>query len=227
MTDSDNPFFQDSALPLLYPAFDEVTERHFEPAFEAGMAEHAEEVERIASHPAPATFTNTIEALERSGQVLSRVSAVFFNLVASNATAPLQKLHEQVAPQLSTHHDAIYLNAALFARIDQLHRDRNDLGLTGEQLRLLEKVHTAFVRAGAGLSEQDARELRAINEELSTLAAQFSAKLLADTSARAVHITNVEELEGLSADRLDATAQAAEARTDGPSSPAGVADGPA
>lgn len=212
MTDGDNPFSRDSPLPLRYPAFDAIHERHFEPAFVAGMAEHTQEIEHIAGNPEPATFANTVEALERSGQMLSRVSQVFFNLVGSDGTPQLRELHERLAPQLSTHQDAICLNAELFARIDQLHRDRADRELTAEQIRLLEKVHSDFVRAGAGLGDHDARELRALNEELSTLAAQFSSKLLADTAARAVHITDVEELAGLSADRIAVAAQAARTR---------------
>lgn len=210
--DRSNPFAAPSSLPLKAPAFDKITNAHFLPAFEAGMAQQLAEVELIADSADPATFENTLTALELSGQLLGRVSAVFFNLTIANTDPELQKIQSTVAPQLANHSDNIRLNAKLFARIDQLYQQRDQLGLSGEQLRLLEKQHEQFVRAGARLDADQQVRIRQINERLSTLQTEFQNNLLGITKEIAVVVDSEEQLDGLTAGEIAAAKAAAEAR---------------
>ena len=212
MLPTDNPFAAPSELPLQFPPFDRIREEHYRPAIEQGMAEHLAEIEAIGADPAPPSFANTLEALERSGRLLDRVLSVFYNLVSSDSTDSLLAIEGQVSPRLAAHEDAIHLHAALFARIDELHRRRAGLGLEPEQLRLLERRHTDFVRAGAGLAEPDQQRLRSLNERLSTLTSTFSTRLLAETRDLAVHVEDRAELDGLAEDAVAAAAQAARTR---------------
>jgi len=212
MLPTDNPFAAPSELPLQFPPFDRIREEHFRPAIEQGMAEHLAEIEAIGADPEPPSFANTLEALERSGRLLDRVLSVFYNLVSSDSTDSLLAIEGQVSPMLAAHEDAIHLDAALFARIDELHRRRATLGLEPEQLRLLERRHTDFVRAGAGLAEPEQLRLRSLNERLSTLTSTFSTRLLAETRDLAVHVQDRAELDGLAEDAVAAAAQAARTR---------------
>ncbi|WP_158891787.1 M3 family metallopeptidase [Amycolatopsis anabasis] len=209
---ADNPFAVPSALPYGLPPFDRITDEHYLPAFEAGLAEQSREVEAIASDPEPPTFENTIVALERSGRLLTRVAAVFFNLTSSDTNATRQRIQATVAPRLAAHHDAVYLNAGLFARVRELFDRRESLGLDAESAWLLERTHTDFQRAGAGLGEADQRRLRELNEELSTLSTRFQENLLSDTNELAIVVDDVAELAGLSADAIAAAGEAANAR---------------
>lgn len=209
MLPQDNPFARPSELPYAMPPFDLIGEEHYLPSFEAGMAEQRAEVEVIAGSPDQATFDNTVVALERSGRVLERVKAVFWNLVLSDSTEGLRAIEATVAPQLAAHSDAIHLNAGLFGRIEDLHTRRQELGLTPEQLRLLERYRSDFVRAGASLPAADQDRLRRLNEELSSLATEFSARLLAETNSLAVHVEDPAQLSGLSEDAVGAAREAA------------------
>ena len=137
MISPDNPFAAPSELPYALPPFDRISDEHYRPAFEAGLAEHAAEIEQIAAQDAEPTFENTIVALERAGELLGRVASVFYNLSGSNSTDEIQAIQAEFAPKLAAHHDAIHLNPQLFARIDALHRRRGELGLDEESLRLL------------------------------------------------------------------------------------------
>ncbi|MBW0119067.1 M3 family metallopeptidase [Pseudonocardia abyssalis] len=199
---SADPFLAPSPLPLGYPDLDAVREEHFGPGFAAGMAEHRAEVDAITANPEPATFANTIEALERAGATLRRVSAVFFTLVSSNSTPGIRAIEAEVAPQLAAHADAITLDPALFARIEAISPD----GLDGESLRLLERRHRDAVRAGARLGPDEQRRLRELNAELSALSTEFGARLLAGANAAAVAIDDPARLDGLSADTVAAVA---------------------
>ena len=205
----DNPFAAPSALPYQLPPFGQIRDEHYRPAFDAGMREQLAEVEVIATDPEPATFANTIEALERSGALLTRTVQVFFNLTSSNVTDSLSAIEAEVAPLLSAHEDTIRLDQRLFARVADLHARRNELGLDGEQLRLLERYHLDLVRAGAGLDEASREALRTVNSELSSLATTFKNHLLADTNDLAVHVIDVAELEGMSSGAVAAARQAA------------------
>jgi peptidyl-dipeptidase Dcp len=204
-----NPFAAASRLPFALPPFGEIRDEHYRPAFDTGMAEQLAEVEVIATDSEPPTFTNTIVALERSGALLTRVAQVFFNLTSSTVTDSLSAIEAEVAPLLSAHEDTIRLDQRLFTRVADLHDRRSELGLDGEQLRLLERYHLDLVRAGAGLDEASREALRAVNSELSSLATTFKNHLLADTNDLAVHVSDVAELDGMSSGAVAAARQAA------------------
>ena len=206
---ADNPFAAPSTLPFELPPFDRIHDADYTPALEAGMREELREVESIAHNPHPPTFRNTIVALERSGQLLERVTTTFFNLNACNTDDQMQKIETEMAPKLTAHQDEIHLNPALFARIDALYRKRATLKLDAESLQLLSRYHTRFVRAGARLAPQDQARLRAINEQLSTLTTRFRQNVLKATADGAVVVDNVAELEGLTPVQVGAAAQAA------------------
>ena len=212
MQPADNPFFAPSDLPYALPPFDQIGVEHYLPAFQRGMADQRAEVAAIAADPEPPSFENTLVALERSGRLLERVSAVFFNQASSDTNPEVERVQEEVAPKLAAHSDVIHLDPALFARIDELHRNRDGLGLDAESLWLLERYHTDFVRAGARLAPADQDRLRALNEELSALSTTFQQHLLADTNAAAVVVDDVRELDGLSEDAVAAAAQAGGSR---------------
>ena len=210
---AENPFSHPSTLPYRLPPFDRVQNADYRPAFEQGMREQRTEVQQIASDPAEADFQNTLVALERSGQMLSRVSAVFFNLNASNTDPQMQEIDSEIAPKLQAHEDAIFLDPALFARVDAVYRRRASLQLDSESLQLLERYHIEFVRAGARLSDTDKARLRDINGQLSSLTTQFKQNVLKATKSGAVIVDSVDELDGLSQEQIGAAASAAEARS--------------
>jgi peptidyl-dipeptidase Dcp len=207
--DAGNPFFSESPLPLHYPQFDKIKDSDFAPAFDRGMAEHLEEVQAIAGNAEAPTFDNTIIALEKSGQILSRTSTVFFSLVGVDTNDARKALQAEYAPKLAAHRDAISLDPALFARIQQLYDTRDSLGLDAEGVRLIERYHTDFVRAGAKLSDADKAHLKAINGELAKLGTQFSQNVLAEVNDSAVVVDTKEELAGLTDEQIGAAAAAA------------------
>ena len=209
---SDNPLLSQSTLPYQLPPFDRIGNQHFGPAIEAGMAEQKQEVAAIATSSSAPTFDNTIVALERSGQLLTRASNVFYNLISSHTNPELEALRTDLAPKLSAHSDSIFLNPELFARVNQLYAKRTTLNLDAESLRLLERYHTVFVRAGANLSEADKTRLRQMNEQLSTLTTQFSQTVLKGVNAAAVVFDNVSDLDGLSQEQIAVAAEAAKTR---------------
>jgi peptidyl-dipeptidase Dcp len=205
----DNPFARPSPLPFEMPPFDRIRDADYAPAFEAGMREQLREVAAIAHDPRPATFENTIVALERSGRLLDRVGNVFFNLNACNTDPEMQKIDTDLAPKLAAHNDAIFLDAALWARVAALYDRRASLGLDAESLQLLTRYHTQFVRAGAQLSAADQKQLRAINEEISTLTTRFRQNVLKATADGAVVVERASDLDGLTPVQIGAAAQAA------------------
>ncbi|OLT11285.1 hypothetical protein BJF78_27240 [Pseudonocardia sp. CNS-139] len=204
-----NPFLAPSPLPFEFPDFAAIREEHFRPAFEAGMAEQRAEVDAITATPGPVTFENTIVGLERSGRVLDRVSRVFFALVGACSTAGIREIEAEVAPLLAAHSDAIVLDPRLFARIEELHASRAELGLDPESLRLLERRHRDAVRAGARLGAAEQDRLRALNAELSALSTEFGTALLAGANAAAVLVDDPAQLAGLSPDAVSAAARTA------------------
>ncbi|WP_106537780.1 M3 family metallopeptidase [Haloactinopolyspora alba] len=208
---ADNPFFTVSDLPYQLPPFETIEDAHYRPAFERGMSEQRAEVEAIATNPDPPTFENTVVALERSGQTLQRVAAVFFNLASSDASPEIQAIQQEVSPALAAHSDAIHLDRRLFERVTALTNDDTS-ALDPESRRLLERLHLRFVRAGAALGDEQQARLREINEELSTLSTRFQNNLLADTNASAVVVDDPSQLDGLSDDAVAAAAQAASDR---------------
>jgi peptidyl-dipeptidase Dcp len=209
---AENPFSHPSPLPYRLPPFDRVQNADYRPGFEQGMREQRAEVQEIVQNPAEPDFQNTLIALERSGQMLSRVSAVFFNLNASNTDPQMQEIDSEIAPKLQAHEDAIFLDPALFARVDAVYRRRASLQLDSESLQLLERYYIEFVRAGARLSDTDKARLRDINGQLSSLTTQFKQNVLKATKNGAVIVDSAEELEGLSTQQIGAAASAAKAR---------------
>jgi peptidyl-dipeptidase Dcp len=207
-----NPFLTPSPLPFQAPPFDKITDADFQPALEEGMKEQRAEVEKIAENPAPPTFENTLVALERSGQLLTRVYQVFNGLSTANTNPTLQKLQEEEAPKLAAHRDAIFLNGKLFERVEAIYNQRAGLKLDPESLRLVEYDYQQFVHAGARLSDTDKATLRQLNERDATLSARFANQLLAAAKAGALVVSDKPELAGLHQGDLDAAAQAAKAR---------------
>ena len=207
-----NPLLVESPLPYGMPPFDRIDSEHFSPALEAGMTEHFREVEAIALNPAPASFSNTIVEMEKSGQMLDRVMRVFSNLNGTHTNDTLQATQREMAPKLSAHQDAILLNPTLFARVEALYLQREELELDTESLRLLERYHADFVRAGARLTEEEKDELRAINTELAELGTDFSQKVLAEVNDSAVVFDNRDALAGFSDAQIQAAAREASER---------------
>jgi len=207
-----NPFYAPSKLPLLAPDFSAIETSHFVPAFEAGIQQQLEEVQAIASQSAPATFENTMIPFEKSGEILDRVTAVFFNLAGAHTNPTIQEIEAEIAPKLAAHSDDIYLNPKLFARVEALWKQLDTASWNEEQKRLVKESYESFVRSGARLNETDQARVRAINEELSTLTTQFQNNLLEVTQERAVIIDDVAQLEGLSDADIAAAKQAASER---------------
>lgn len=209
---ADNPFFTASSLPLQFPRFDLIRDEHYRSAFERGMAEQLAEIAVITANPEAPSLANTLLALERSGQLLERVSAVFFALSSAHTNTTIQALETELAPRLAEHSDSILLNAALFARIEALYQRRANLDLDPESLRLVEITHRDFVRAGAALSAADKARLRILNTQLAELDTTFSHNVLNEVNAKAVVVDTREELDGLSEMQIQAAAAAAQAR---------------
>ncbi len=206
-----NPLMTASVLQYQAPDFTLIKDEHFMPAFEQGMAEQIAEVEAIANNADAPTFENTLIALEKSGELLTRVSRVFFNLSGSDSNEERRNIQKAIAPKLAGHSDNINLNAKLFARVDTLYNTRNDLGLDDESLRLVEIYHRNMVRAGAKLTEEQKDAIRALNEEHSNLTTQFGQNLLKETKNIQVIVDTVAELDGLSESQIKSAANAAKA----------------
>ncbi|MGZ8287812.1 MAG: M3 family metallopeptidase [Telluria sp.] len=210
--DPSNPFARASTLPLQYPAFDKIKNEHFEPAFAEGMRLEALEVQAIANNPKAPTFENTIVAMERSGKLLDRVSAVFGNLNGANTNDAMQAIAKNLAPKMSAHSDAIRLNEKLYKRIKSLYDKRDTLKLDAESKFLLERYHTDFVRAGAKLSAGDKEKLKAYNSELASLSTTYAQNVLKEANAAALVVDTRAELAGMSEAAIDAAAATAKAR---------------
>ena len=206
------PFMQPSPLAFQAPAFDQIRDLDYLPALQAGMKEQLAAVRRIAADPAAPTFDNTLVALERSGLLLNRTAKVFFAIVQCNTNPALQKVEAEVAPLLAAHHDEIYLDAKLFARVKAIHDQRAALKLDAESLELVEHYYQDFVHAGAQLGEADKARLRSFNVEESTLTTDFRNRLLAASRDGALVVADRASLKGLSEGELQAAAQAAQER---------------
>ena len=210
---STNPFSSASKLPYQAPPFNKIKDADYQPALEAGIKEQLQEIEQIANNPAPATFENTLVAMEKSGKLLTRVNNVLSLLSGANTNPVLQQLQEDIAPKLAANQDLIYLNTKLFKRIETIYNKRNNLKLDAESKRLVEYTYRAFVLAGAKLSDADKTKMKKLNEEDATLSAKYTNQLLNAAKAGAVLITNAAELTGLSQSDMDAFAQ--NAKTNG------------
>ena len=209
---AENPFLKQSPLPYQLPPFDRIKDSDYRPAFDAGMDEELREVVAIAHNPEAPDFENTVVALERSGQLLQRVSTVFVLLNQCNTNDEMQKIETEIAPKLAAHRDAILLDPALYARIDSLYRRHESLELDAESLQLIKRYHTWWVRAGAKLPDAAKERLRALNEQISRLVTVFKQNVLKATKACAVVVNNADELQGLSTEQIGAAAHAAATR---------------
>jgi peptidyl-dipeptidase Dcp len=211
-SESVNPFFSAWTTPFETPPFDQIKETHYLPAFQEGMARQKKEIEAIVIAADPATFANTVEALEKSGALLTRVSNVFFNLTSANTNDEMQKIESTVAPLLAKHQDDILLDPVLFARVKAVSGQRDKLNLTPEQARLLDKFYRNFVRGGANLDEARKAELRKVNQELSVLSVKFGDNVLKEDNNFALIIEMKEDLAGLPQAVIDGAAEAAKKR---------------
>lgn len=209
---ADNPFAAPSALLFHTPAFDAIRPEHYQPAFLAGMKQQLAEMEVIAAQAEPATFENTIVAMEKSGALLTRVRNVFSNMTSAHTNEHLQNIQTELAPLLAAHSDNILLNRRLFARVDHLFQNKAGLGLTEEQSEVLRQHHESFVRAGARLNDEQQSRIRSLNEQLSKLETKFEDNLLAITKERSVVVDSVAELDGMTAADIAAAAEGAKAR---------------
>ena len=207
-----NPFYKVSTLPFQAPDFRRIKDSDYQPAMEEGMKQQRAEIEKIADNPAAPTFDNTLVAMEKSGQMLTRVMLAFSTVAGANTDDTLQKVQETEAPKLSAHQDSIYLNPKLFARIQTLYNQRDSLKLDPESQRLLEWDYKEFVLNGAKLSAADKAKLKQYNEQEASLSAKFQNKLLAAAKAGALVVDDKAKLAGLSDAEIAAAAAAAKGR---------------
>ena len=205
--DQTNPLLLAWQTPCETPPFDQIRPEHFLPAFEQAFVDHSAEIDAITHDPAVPDFANTITALERSGKLLAKVSAVFYDLVSAHSNPEILAIDKEISPRLARHWNPIMMNAVLFGRIAMLHENRKSSGLTPEQLRLLERTYTNFHRAGAGLSEEAKTRMAEINERLAQLGTSFSHHLLADEQDWVLELSEAD-LAGLP-DSFIAAAKAA------------------
>jgi peptidyl-dipeptidase Dcp len=205
----DNPFFAPTTNPYGAPPFDRLKTAHYLPAFEKGIQLHDAEIARIATNKAAPTFANTIAALDVSGPLLRDVTAVFFALTEAETNDEMDAISEKVTPMLSEHSDNLYLNPSLFRRVRTLYQKRNQLKLSTEQRRVLEKYYRDFVRSGAALGADAQRRLREINKELAVLSLKFSDNVLKETNAFRLVIDTPSDLAGLPQSVIDAAKETA------------------
>jgi peptidyl-dipeptidase Dcp len=207
-----NPFYAPSTLPFQAPPFDKIKDTDYQPAIEAGMAQQLVEIQAIANNLAAPTFENTLVAMEKSGQLLSRVMRAFNGVTGADTNPTLQEIKGIEAPKLAAHEDAIYLNAKLFDRVAAINKQRASLHLDPESLRLVEVTYDKFVHSGANLPDSDKTQLKKLNEEISTLSNAFTNKILAATKDAVYITTDKTALAGLTDAQLAAAAQLAKER---------------
>ena len=207
-----NPFSKASTLPYGVPDYTKIKDADYQPALEEGIRQQLEEIKGIAENPAPATFANTLVALEKSGQLLARANNAFTLVSGANTNPTLQELQEYIAPKLTALNDAIYLNSKLFKRVEKLYNNKAKLGIDKESARLLDYYYQQFIKAGAKLSDADKEALKKLNEEESSLGAKFGNQLLAAAKEGALVVSDANELAGLSQAQKDNYAQAAKAK---------------
>ncbi len=197
MTPKSNVFLEDWNTPFEIPPFEKISADQFLPAFEKAFSEHREEITTIADNPASPDFQNTIEALERGGRLLERVSSVFFTLAGTDTNDALQEIQTKIAPALSRHYSDIYLNEALFNRIHALHGSMDSLDLNKEQRQVLDRYNTAFERSGAALTAEEKLRMKEISATHATLTTSFAQNVLADEREFTLELDSEPDLAGL------------------------------
>jgi len=209
---SKNPFFSEYDTPFQTPPFERIQNKHFMPAFKEGMKLEQQEIESIAANEEAPSFENTVEALEKTGELLDKAQYVFYNMVSAHTSDELQDIAKEASPLFSKHRDDILLNEALFKRIKAVYGQKDTLNLTTEQMTLLDKYYKDFVRGGANLPEDKKAELREINKELSLLSIQFGENVLKETNKFELVIDNEADLAGLTEGAISSAAEAAAER---------------
>lgn len=206
---SDNPLLNRFDTPFEVPPFDKIRDAHYLPAFRKGIRQQQEEIDAITSNKATPTFANTIEALEKSGQLLAQVNFIFMNQQAANTSDSINAIAEEIAPELSANNDAIYLNDKLFERVKTVYDNRANENLDTEQQMVLQQYYNAFIRGGANLSLEDKEKLKKINSELAVLSLKFGDNQLKETNAYRLVIDNKKDLSGLPEGVVSAAAETA------------------
>ena len=207
-----NPFYSEYDTPFGTPPFNKIKIEHYKPAFIDGMTEEQKEIEAIANNPADPTFENTIVAMEKTGELLDKVSHVFNNLTSSMTNEEMQKIARELSPLLSKHRDDIRLNEELFQRVKTVYNVRDELELNPEQEMLLNETYKSFVRGGANLNETDKNQLRELNKELSLLSLQFGENILKENNRFEMVLDKKEDLAGLPEAVITAAAETAKER---------------
>src|SRR4051794_7551819 len=197
MVDAANPLLAPSPLPFSLPPYAQIIPQHYAEAFDLGMREQRAEVERIITDPEPASFENTLVALERSGALLTRVTLAFYGVRSAHATPEIEALNETYTPLLTAHSDAIRLDGRLFDRLRAVADSPATAGLDDESRRLVERYLTELGVAGAGLGTPEKARLRELNEQLAALGTRFEKFLLAEANDLAVAVDDVSRLDGL------------------------------
>ena len=206
----DNPLLAEYTTPFGVPPFDKIEEAHYAPAFLGSMQQHRAEIQTITNNPEPASFANTVEALDRSGALLARIARVFFGLLSANTNDEMAKIAQALSPKLSKHQDDILLSDKLFARVKAVHQQKAGLKLDAEQQTLLEELYQDFVRGGADLDAKGKARLREINKELSLTNLAFKQNVLKENNAFELFLTSEADLAGLPERVRAAAAKAAE-----------------
>lgn len=207
--DPNNPFFTEYTTPFGVPPFDKIMLEHYMPAFEEGMAEQKKEVEKIITNKRKPRFKNTIRALDQSGELLGKVSSVFFGLSGANTNAELQKIQREISPILTAHGDEISLDSTLFERVKDLYNRKDKIKLTDEEAYILENMYKGFVRAGNLLSPEKKDEMKALNQKMAVLRVNFGQNVLAEANAVQILVDDEKDLKGLPQSSIDAAASAA------------------
>lgn len=206
-----NPLFKEFDTPFGVPPFNLITAEHYKPAFEEGFKQHKTEIDAIVNNLEKASFENTIVALDRAGQLLNRVSNVFFNLTSAHTNDTLDQIETEIGPLFSKHNDEIYMNSKLFERVNAVWEQKDKLNLNEEQLKLLEKNYKAFVRNGAKLNDADKAKLSDINQELSKLTIKFGQNNLAEVNEFKLVVEDKTQLKGLPDELIYAASEDAKA----------------
>ena len=210
MTDTNNPLMTEWTTPHAVPPFSMIKPEHFEEAIEHAFEGNLKAIAAIINIPGEPTFSNTVEALEKSETQLIRTARVFFNLTGAHTNEALQQVERTLAPKFAVHEQTVLLNQDLFARVDQLMSNSDNLDLTPEQARVLTRLHANFVRAGARLSEPDRARMTEISSRLATIGTEFSQNILTAENAYKLVLENADDLKGLPESLIKSAAQTAE-----------------
>ena len=206
IANAQNPFFEKYTTPHGTVPFDKIKTEHYEPAIREGISRQAAEIDTIVNNPETPTFANTILAYEQSGELLDRVTTVFGNLRSAETNDDLQQIAQEMVPLLSEHSNNISLNEALFERIKAVYLQKDSLGLTPEQMKLLENAYDGFIRRGANLQGEAKEKYRELTRELSKLTLDFSENNLKETNNYQLALTDKSQLDGLPESAIEAAA---------------------